>query len=409
MPRKILKAGGGILSALWLNLLLLKARLSSRKIIIFQMHAANQLPHIMPILQKISINKNSSKYYTLLLVYPGEIKDARKTLDDQKLKINISTYYATTFLTFWDAVVALDQRMRFPIICCGSGAKICIFHGQPTKGNVYSGFNYKQINNLFFYGPLMRNYYAVQKNNHPEWPHIHTWDIGQPKSDALYKNKISKIEAKLALGLVPSLPTILYAPSFESCASLAIAGKEIISILHNTKCNLIVKPHPSFYRKVDENDKYFHGVPYADEWREFSGILEASGTAIFPLNAQIDTNLALAAADVLVTDHSGISFDAILLDKPVIYFDCPLFFTEYLPKMFGVNGEEARHDITCNAGRSAGITVSNTEEMVSAVDRYLNNPALHFKEREDLRLSLLYNQGHATDIFMRTLDCLVEV
>lgn len=409
MPRKALKASRGILSALWLNLLFLVARVSAKKIIVFQMHAANQLPHIMSILQKICINKNSNKYYILLLVYPDEIKNARKTLDEQKLKISVSSYYATTFLIFWDTVVALDQRMRFPIICYGSGAKICIFHGQPTKGNVYSGFNYKQINNLFFYGPLMRNYYAAQKKKHPEWPHIHTWDIGQPKSDALFNNKISKTEARLALGLAPSLPTILYAPSFESCASLATTGKEIISALLNTKSNLIVKPHPSFYRKVDQNDKYFHGVPHTDEWREFSREIEASGRAIFPVDVQIDANVALAAADVLVTDHSGISFDAILLDKPVIYFDCPVFFSEYLPKMFGVNAEEAKHDVTCNAGRSAGITVSSTNQLVSAVDKYLNNPSFHFKEREELRSSLLYNQGHAADVFIRTLDRLVEI
>jgi hypothetical protein len=379
------------------------SKMSGRRVLVFQLHAANQIPHILSVIQRLNSVPLRSTFDCTVLVFPNEIDAARSEFSRHKLSVQVSSYYAAQFLLGWDAVIAIDQRMRLPYLNIAKGRRLCMFHGQPTKGNVYTGFNYQQIDGLFFYGPLMREYYFAEKVKHPEWPHIQTWDIGQPKSDELFNIKATSAEAAKLLNLADERKTVVYAPSFENCASMAEHGEEIIAALVSTGHNLIVKPHPSFYRVVNLSDEYFFGVSHAEEWRARAASLTKMGGIVFHIDRQVDTQLALVAANLLITDHSGIAFDAILLDKPVIYFDCPRFFDEYLPKRFGVDGNTARDDIACNAGRAAGVVVKNAAEIVAAVNDYLASPQSHAVERNIIRDILLFNQGCATDVFVQNL------
>lgn len=407
MIGKVLKGVSGLIRSVLLNAAMFSRRMASSKVVVFQMHAANQLPHTQTVLRELSRVDSASRIACYILVHPTELTDTRAALQEGSIDAVVSSYYASPFLLFWDVVVTLDQRMHLPLLNVAGGLRICMFHGQPTKGNVYSGFNYEQLDGLFLYGPLMRDYYLVQKELHPEWPALRTWEVGQPKTDALVTNRLAPADARKLLGLDSVVSTVIYAPSFESCASLAMYGEEIITALMSMGCNVIIKPHPSFYRNVNENDDYFDGVPHALEWAERARHFAKKGRVIFPLSEQSNTRLVLEAADVLITDHSGIAFDAVLLDKPLVFFDCPEFFGNYLPERFGIDGEEARNDTTCNAGRPAGTTVGRISELIVAVQRYLDQPKLHAAEREELRDSLLFNQGHATGMYVDTIMDLV--
>ena len=398
---KAFKACIGFYTSIWLNIVTCFYKLLGRKVYIFQLHAANQLPHIDSVLRWLCAEKISE---CIVLVGSKEISIVKSQIGTLIGSLNIASYHSTSFLLFWDAVIGVDQRMRFPLLSLSQGLVVCMFHGQPTKGNVYSGFNFQQIDVLFFYGPMMRDHYFKLQAQHPEWSKINTWNIGQPKSDLLFSlcpNRQAK--AISMLGLDPRLKTVVYAPSFESCASMASHGKQIIDALMSVNCNLVVKPHPSFYRVYDKSDEYFFGVPRASEWRDLSDKLSSMPKGLFPLDKQLDTEVVLAASDVLLTDHSGIAFDAILLDIPVIYFDCPDFFSKYLPDRFGIDGIEARDDNACNAGRSAGQVVSDIDELINALHMYFENPRRHAEERCSLRDTLLFNQGKATERFIEVL------
>lgn len=402
------KALSGLAHAVGVNFAAAVSKIVGKKAVIFQLHAANQIPHILSVLERLTASPLCDRINCIVLVIPSEIAKARSEFSKRNLKIHVSSYYAAQFLFIWDIISAIDQRMRLPYFNLLQGRRICIFHGQPTKGNVYSDFNYRQIDGLFFYGPLMRDYYLAEKVKQPAWPNIPTWDIGQPKSDELFNEQMKRTDALKLLNLDVSRRTVVYAPSFESCASMAEHGEEIIATLAATGHNLIVKPHPAFYRVVNQNDAYSRGMVHAEDWRTRAASLRENGNVVFEIEYQVDARLALSAADVLITDHSGIAFDAILLDKPVIYFHCPRFFDEYLPDRFGVDGNSAIHDIACNAGRDAGIVVSNTPELITAVDKYFTNPKLHSEERQRIRDVLLFNPGCATDIFVQNLMKIME-
>lgn len=401
---KIYRAISGLIASFSINCGFFYSRYwSKKKIFIFQLHSANQFDHIRSLLQELTRDEHLRTINAVVLVYPSDIKALRILLEEEMIAAKVYSYYSTSFLVFWNIVIAIDQRMRLPLVCLSKGSRICMFHGQPTKGNVYSGFNYRQFDGLSFYGPLMRDYYVREKSKHDKWPDIPTWNIGQPKSDEVFRSNELERKAASLIGVDASKKTIVYAPSFESCGSLAIFGENIIRSLATIDANVIVKPHPAFYRVLDKSDKFFSGVPHASEWREFASSICELGNVVFPLDKQIRVEYVLSLADVLVTDHSGIAFDAMLLDIPVIYFDCPEFFLDYLPKQYGVDGESARRDIFSNAGRDSGEVVEDISSLLVAVDAALSNREINSDERRKISEKLLYNPGQATEFFIRNL------
>jgi hypothetical protein len=394
----------GFATSIVLNIFLMVQKLNRHRVIIFQVHAANQIPHIEPIFQSFAEHRSIIR---VVLCPPKEIALTKKILGRGAYVWSINT---TFFLLFWDIVIAVDQRMRLPVLNFFGGQRVCIFHGQPTKGNVYSNFNYRYFDCLFFYGPMMKTYYERQKIEHPEWSHIKTYDVGQAKTDVLFatNHEAQKIEARNELRIRDDVKTVLYAPSFEPCASLAADGLNIIETLRHESSVLIVKPHPSFYRVVDPDDQMYAGVPHASEWASTAQQLIKGEQVIFPIDQPMNTETALAVADVLITDHSGIAFDAINLDIPVIYIDCPEFFEVYLPERYGINGQQARQDIACNAGRDAGVVVTSIGELKQAVSDQLDHPMSKQVERATVRKTLLFNQGAATEAIKQQLLSLVS-
>jgi hypothetical protein len=393
----------GLFQSIGINFFLFCHIIGGRKVLIFQLHAANQLPHIEPLLSRLT----NPKVVVLLLAQHQEI-EALRTAVAAFRRVKVSNYYATSWIIFWHVTVSLDQRMRFPLVSAiNNPRRLCIFHGQPTKGNVYSSFNYQQIDGLFFYGPLMKNLYLREKGEHAQWPDIEYWETGQPKSD-LYFGDERNVPGVIGERFPKERPIVLYAPSFEAESSLAMYGKQIISALSSLEINLLVKPHPSFFRKKNEGDKFFDGVPHRSGWRKYSEEISRQANVCFPIEEQMNTIDAVAGSTVLITDHSGIAFDAILLDRPVIFFDCPKFFDQYLPDTYGIDGEAAREDLLCNAGRVAGRVVGNVRELEAAVEEAIQLPNKQASSRAAVASRLLYNKGNAANHVVDVLNKMLE-
>ena len=359
--------------------------------LLFQLFGATQGPHILPLVEEFARNKD---VVCVVLAPPKEIQPTQELFPNTL----VSSINSTWFVLFWDVVIAVDQGMRLPFFSLLAGQRICMFHGQPSKGNTYLKFNHQQFDHLFFYGESMKNKFLREQQDHPEWQGLELHDIGQPKSDALVNSDRAEQRSKSrqSLRIDENANVVLYAPSFESCASFRSSGEDIIEGLISTGHHLIVKPHPTFYRVNDPSDPTYFNVPHREEWRSRAAQLEKAGAVTFPIDRQIPSEVAIPAADLLITDHSGIAFDAILLDIPVIYFHADEFFTRYLPEKFGVDGQRALNDITCNGGRDAGDVVYTVDELKAAVENNLQDPERNKEARSTIRNTLLFNAGGAT-------------
>jgi hypothetical protein len=138
--------------------------------------------------------------------------------------------------------------------------------------------------------------------------------VGYPKLDALASGAVDGAAVRDALGLIRGRSTALYAPTYSPASSLHIAGEEIILGLASAGFNVIVKLHD---RSLDLDSRYTAGI----DWRRRMRALEIPGRVAY-VEAP-DASPYLAAADIVVTDHSSVGFEYLVLDRPLLVFDTP--------------------------------------------------------------------------------------
>ena len=110
---------------------------------------------------------------------------------------------------------------------------------------------------------------------------------------------------------------------------------------------------------------------------------------------QADATPLLFVSDALVTDHSSIGFEFLLLDRPLVIVDCPR-----LIEHAGVNPEKV-------AQLRAGADVVRDARLVpDAVAAALAHPGRHSPARRATADALFYGAGTATD---RAVDLLYEL
>ncbi|MEO8209048.1 MAG: CDP-glycerol glycerophosphotransferase family protein, partial [bacterium] len=109
----------------------------------------------------------------------------------------------------------------------------------------------------------------------------------------------------------------------------------------------------------------------------------------------------LAASDLMITDVSSVALEFIVLDKPVIYIDCPGFFEETLKNTYANFGNTTadfvRNDPKANAGRHVGTVVYDLDKLKEAIERCLDNPDEFSEKRKNFAMQLSYNPGKASN------------
>lgn len=404
--RKLFVLGNGLWNAFPLNNRMLLAKLHGRKPIVFHFNSATQFIHLEPVIVQLRDHGTLNRLSFFILTRKHEIDAMKERLAAIGLSsVPVRSEFSSRFLFFCDFLLSVDQGMIYPYVGCRIRA--CSFHGQPSKGNTYQFFNYRQINTLFFYGPLMRDYYLKTKKSNPSWPNIACYEVGQPLSDRLFNDLPDKLSARRRLGLEAPLFTVVYAPSFEYCSSMATHGTQIIDALLRIGVNVIVKPHPAFHNTYPFSDAFNQNVPNIREWREQVRRYNSNPLCVFREDGSLNSVLALASADIMITDYSGIAFDGILLDLGMIYWDCPLLYSEYLPNRYGIDRETALEDLSCNVGRDAGIVVHDVAELAKAISVYRENRGHKAREREEVRRCLLFNPGRAAESMSRKIEKLI--
>jgi hypothetical protein len=201
--------------------------------------------------------------------------------------------------------------------------------------------------------------------------------VGYPKLDRLASGRIDGAAVRSALGLDPERRTALYAPTYSPTSSLHLAGDAIVQALADAGLNVIVKLHD---RSLDPDARYTGGI----DWRSRMRALERDGRIRHAEGA--DASPLLAAADVMVTDHSSVGFEFLVLDRPLVVFDAP-----ELAAAARINPEKIA------LLRSAATVVRSPRELAAAAISELNDPDRLSAHRRRVADVMFHDPGRATD------------
>lgn len=201
--------------------------------------------------------------------------------------------------------------------------------------------------------------------------------VGYPKVDGLVTGRWPRPGTLARLGLDPSRPVILYAPTWSTASSLHVFGEPVVAALRATGHQVIVKLHDRAY---DRRERYSGGVDWAARLRP----LEADpGVRIV---TEPDATPLLAAADLMVSDHSSVAFEFLLVDRPLVVLEVPQLLIAAR-----VHPDQARWI------REAGEPVASVGDLAAAARRALANPGARRDARRAVAARLFYRPGTATD------------
>jgi hypothetical protein len=200
--------------------------------------------------------------------------------------------------------------------------------------------------------------------------------IGMPRLDCLVDGTLQRDAILTSLGIDPSRRTVLYAPTWSRYSSVATMGEEIVKRLGAAGYAVIVKLHD---RSRQADDYHSGGVDWGER---LEPLLKANGGV---LATGSNSSSYLMAGDVLITDHSSVGFEYLLLDRPLIRIHVP----ELLAK---TDIEPVYVQLMCDAATS----VNDIDELRAAVDQNFADPAAKSSSRVHVAGEMFYKPGTAT-------------
>jgi hypothetical protein len=213
--------------------------------------------------------------------------------------------------------------------------------------------------------------------------------IGMPKLDCLVDGSLKRDELLNEMGIDPARKTILYAPTWSAHSSVVSMGEQLVQRIGEAGHALIVKLHD---RSRDLEYMHSGGVDWGARLepllRQFGGVL-ATGH---------NSSHYLAAADVMITDHSSVGFEYLLLDRPLIRIHVPELIKN-------TDIEPSYVDLLARASTS----VTDVDELVTAVERALGDVRENADTRVAVANEMFYKPGTATDRAVKELYELMEL
>lgn len=275
--------------------------------------------------------------------------------------------------------------------------RVHISHGHHSKVELLPREYLDNFDVQFFTGPLHRQQYEHMFERYGfDTGKLHLVEVGYPKSDALLQGRYDRATVLAQLGLDPSRKTVLYAPSWDAGGSLRSFGETVIEQLLSVEgINVIIKLHPVSHTPPSSSDYalYTGGVNWAERLRKY----ESNPSFRHVTDAQVDP--LLVAADLLVTDFSSVALEFVVLDRPIIYVDCPEYFEKTLRlPYYESDPEYVKTNPRTNAGRHVGVVVEHVEGLGAAVADALANPSVNSDKRRMLASMLLYNPGRGAEV-----------
>jgi CDP-glycerol glycerophosphotransferase (TagB/SpsB family) len=210
-----------------------------------------------------------------------------------------------------------------------------------------------------------------------------------PKLDCLVNDSLMRDSVLSELGLDPARQTVLYAPTWSPYSSVNALGVELVERLSEAGYTVIVKLHD---RSRDLQYVHSGGVDWGERLRpvlqKYGGHLAQNG----------DACPYLAAADTLITDHSSVGFEYLLLDRPVVRIEMP----ELIAKT-------DIHEDYVRMLEDVSTSVVSAAQAVKAVEQGLASPQARSENRRRVAQELFHQPGTATARAVRELYEVIEL
>jgi hypothetical protein len=215
--------------------------------------------------------------------------------------------------------------------------------------------------------------------------------VGYPKLDRLARDGWDGAAVKRDIGLDDRRPAALYAPTYSDASSLHLAGEDIARALCAAGFSVIVKLHD---RSLDPDPRYNAGI----DWRaRFAALSVELGPGRLRFVERADASPLLAAADVMVTDHSSVGFEYLVLDRPLIVFDAPR-----LADAARINGDKIA------LLQSAATVAHSARGVADAAVQGLAHPGVLSEARRRVAAEMFFDPGRATERALSLLCSLLQ-
>jgi glycosyltransferase involved in cell wall biosynthesis len=201
--------------------------------------------------------------------------------------------------------------------------------------------------------------------------------VGYPKVDCLVDGTLGRMAVMRELELDPSIPTVLYAPTWSPHSSLNHLGEEIIERIAADGLQLIVKLHDRSYDRRERGAGCVDWASRLSKYDEHPRVRIVRGA---------DSSPYLVASDLLISDHSSVAFEFMLLDRPIVVIDRP-----DLVRQAAINPDKVR------LLRSAAIVAADGHTLERGVRDELQRPRPLGEIRRRTAAHLFYGAGTATD------------
>jgi CDP-glycerol glycerophosphotransferase (TagB/SpsB family) len=213
--------------------------------------------------------------------------------------------------------------------------------------------------------------------------------VGYPKVDCLVDGSLDTAAIRQELRLDPRIPTVMYAPTWSPHSSLNAMGEEIIDRLASAGLQVIVKLHD---RSYDRRERGSGGIDWARRLSRYRH------HPLVRVVRQPDGCPSMAVSDAMVSDHSSIAFEYLLLDRPLIVIDRPDLIIHAR-----INPEKVKRL------RDAADVVDTADAMISSLGEALRRPNRLSVQRRRVATDLFHAPGTATERALAHLYGLIDL
>ena len=357
-------------------------RSPDRRLLLVNARTAMNYSTIAPIVRRLQRDQRLEFYFTA----SEDPSSTQKVYDEAVEPFKFITPFQAS-LTRFDVYLAADFLwMKLP----RGARRVQTFHGVAGKyRTVYDSpsESMRDWDRLFFINKRRLQHFidsgAIDQNSNAARL------IGMPKLDCLVDGSLVRDEILSSLGIDPSRRTVLFAPTWSPHSSVVTMGEELVNRLAEAGYAVIVKLHD---RSRDLEYVNSGGVDWGARLepllRRHGGLL-ATGS---------NSSRYLPAADVMVTDHSSVGFEYLLLDRPLIRIHVPELIrnTDIEPSYVELLA-------------SASSSVNNVAETIAAVEQSFADPAFKSGDRVAVANEMFYKPGTATDRAVKELYELMEL
>ncbi|HEX6047379.1 MAG TPA: CDP-glycerol glycerophosphotransferase family protein [Pyrinomonadaceae bacterium] len=357
-------------------------RSPERRRLLVDARTAMNYSTIAPIVQRMQTDPRIEFYFTasedpsrIPEIYAEAVEPFKFVTPRQASLIRFDVYLAADFL--W---VKLPRGAR----------RVQTFHGVAGKyRTVYDSPSHsmREWDRLFFINKRRLQHFidcgALDENSDAARL------IGMPKLDCLVDGTLKRDDVLQSLGIDPSRRTILYAPTWSPHSSVVSMGEELVDRLGQAGYAVIVKLHD---RSRALEYEHSGGVDWG---ARLEPILQRHGGV---LATGSNSSRYLPAADVMITDHSSVGFEYLLLDRPLIRIHVPELIKN-------TDIEPSYVELLARASTS----VNDVEETVAAVERSFAEPRSGSEDRVAVANEMFYKPGTATERAVKELYELMEL